>query len=245
MALAVDQDHSPTICGSHLTTGPPGASARGGQTLRLNKKRSRRHSGGKTRLIQEALPSNHRVLYIAREPTLHALLACPRACSDGRAECGRQLPYGPFLTARLPYARHGLFVASRDAFSLGALARLYWNPTKAMNIPHLHERDAEQLFEAAPAISNCATWTLGSSVKGAGERPRESRADHLKCAGWRRENKARTEKRSFGQNAISACRFLMKIRGPQALPNRPPRTMACPTANWPGATPLIYQPCHS
>lgn len=42
-----------------------------------------------------------------------------------------------------------LFAASRDVFSLGALARLFWNPAKALNIPPLHERDAEQLFEAA------------------------------------------------------------------------------------------------
>jgi hypothetical protein len=69
------------------------------------------------------------------------------------------------------------------------MARLYWNPTKAMNIPHLHERDAEQLFEAAPAISNCATWTLGSSVKGAGERPRKSRADHFNVPAGDEETK--------------------------------------------------------
>jgi len=42
-----------------------------------------------------------------------------------------------------------LFAASRDAFSLGALARLFWNPAKALHVPPLHERDARQLFEAA------------------------------------------------------------------------------------------------
>jgi hypothetical protein len=49
------------------------------------------------------------------------------------------------------YHTHGvaLFAAARDAFSLGALARLFWNPTKSLNIPFLHERDAERLFEAA------------------------------------------------------------------------------------------------
>jgi hypothetical protein len=49
------------------------------------------------------------------------------------------------------YHTHGmaLFATSRDAFSLGALARLFWNPAKALNIPPLHERDAGQLFEAA------------------------------------------------------------------------------------------------
>ena len=49
------------------------------------------------------------------------------------------------------YHTHGmaLFATSRDAFSLGALARLFWNPAKALNIPPLHERDAGQLFEVA------------------------------------------------------------------------------------------------
>jgi len=42
-----------------------------------------------------------------------------------------------------------LFAAARDAVSLGALARLFWNPAKALHIPPLHERDAGQLFEAA------------------------------------------------------------------------------------------------
>ncbi len=42
-----------------------------------------------------------------------------------------------------------LFAASRDAFRLGALARLFWNPGQMLNIPPLHEREAEQLFETA------------------------------------------------------------------------------------------------
>jgi len=42
-----------------------------------------------------------------------------------------------------------LFAASRDAISLGTLARLFWNPAKVLNIPPLHERHAEQLFESA------------------------------------------------------------------------------------------------
>jgi len=42
-----------------------------------------------------------------------------------------------------------LFAASRDASSLGALARLFWNPSKALNILPLTERDARQLFAAA------------------------------------------------------------------------------------------------
>lgn len=42
-----------------------------------------------------------------------------------------------------------LFAASRDIPSLGALARLFWNPQKAMHIPPLLERDAGRLFEVA------------------------------------------------------------------------------------------------
>jgi hypothetical protein len=42
-----------------------------------------------------------------------------------------------------------LFAASRDTSSLGALARLFWNPQKVLHIPPLQERDAERLFESA------------------------------------------------------------------------------------------------
>jgi hypothetical protein len=42
-----------------------------------------------------------------------------------------------------------LSAASRDAVSLGALARLFWNPAKALSLPPLPERDAEELFESA------------------------------------------------------------------------------------------------
>jgi hypothetical protein len=42
-----------------------------------------------------------------------------------------------------------LFEASRDTVRLGALARLFWDPAKAIHIPPLPERDAEQLFDAA------------------------------------------------------------------------------------------------
>jgi hypothetical protein len=152
------------------------------------------HGSGKTRLIQEALPSNHHVLYIAWEPTLHALLtAMARALIAARhpdflrhAKPGRDpeawlaiqtsihlkgllwtavesspvpmvldgIAGASFPTYRFLqriYHAHGmaLFAASRDAFSLGALARLFWDPAKALNIPPLHERDAGQLFEAA------------------------------------------------------------------------------------------------
>jgi hypothetical protein len=152
------------------------------------------NGSGKTRLIQEALPGNRQVLYIAWEPTLHALLtAMARALIAARhagfishAKPGRDpeawlaiqtsirlkgllwtavessptpmvldgVAGASFPTYRFLqriYHTHGmaLFATSRDAFSLGALARLFWNPTKALNIPPLYERDAEQLFEAA------------------------------------------------------------------------------------------------
>ena len=149
---------------------------------------------GKTRLIEEALSSNHRVLYIAWEPTLHslltamarALIATRHAGFVSRAKPGidpeawlavqtsihlKGLLWSAVENAPVPMMLDGvagagfptyrflqriyhvpgmaLFAASRDAFSLGALARLFWNPAKALNIPPLHERDAEQLFEAA------------------------------------------------------------------------------------------------
>ena len=153
---------------------------------------------GKTRLIREALSGDRHVIYIAWEPTLHALLtAMARALiaashpdflshSGGPSGSGRDpedwlaiqtsihlkgllwtaLESSPvpmvldgiagagFPTYRFLqriYHTHGmaLFATSRDVFSLGALARLFWNPTKALNIPPLHERDAQLLFEAA------------------------------------------------------------------------------------------------
>ena len=149
---------------------------------------------GKTRLIEEALSGNRHVLYIAWEPTLHALLtAMARALIAARhAEfisrakpgtdpetwlavqtsvhlkgllwtamesspvpmildgiAGASFPTYRFLQRIYHTPGMALFAASRDAFSLGALARLFWNPAKALHIPPLHERDAEQLFEAA------------------------------------------------------------------------------------------------
>ena len=149
---------------------------------------------GKTRLIEEALSGNRHVLYIAWEPTLHALLtAMARALIAARhadfisrakpgtdpeawlaaqtsihlkgllwtavesspvpmmldGVTGAGFPTYRFLQRIYHTPGMALFAASRDAFSLGALARLFWNPAKALNIPPLHERDAEQLFEAA------------------------------------------------------------------------------------------------
>ena len=149
---------------------------------------------GKTRLIKEALCGNHHVLYIAGEPTLHALLtamaraliAARHADLVGRAKpgadpeawltlqtsirlkgllwtavegspvpimldgiAGAGFPTYRFLQRIYHAPGMALFAASRDAFSLGALARLFWNPAKTLNVPPLPERDAEQLFEAA------------------------------------------------------------------------------------------------
>lgn len=149
---------------------------------------------GKTRLIHEALSGNRHVLYIAGEPSLHALLtamaraliAAGHASFLSRAKPGadpeawlaaqtsvhlKGLLWTAVETSPVPmmlddigsnsfptyrflqriYHAPGMafFAASRDAFSLGALGRLFWNPAKALNIPPLQERDAEQLFEAA------------------------------------------------------------------------------------------------
>jgi hypothetical protein len=149
---------------------------------------------GKTRVIQEALSGNRRVLYIAWQPTLHALLAAMaralmaarhagfirRAKPGGDPEAwlavqtsihlkgllrtavesspvpmmldgiaGAGFPTYRFLQRIYRAPGMALFAASRDAFSLGALARLFWNPAQALNLPPLPERDAEQLFEAA------------------------------------------------------------------------------------------------
>jgi hypothetical protein len=149
---------------------------------------------GKTRLIQETLSGNRRVLYIAWEPTLHALLAamaraliaarhagfvgCAKPGPDPEVWlaaqtsihlkgllwtavesspvpimldgiAGASFPTYRFLQRIYNAPGMALFAASRDAFSLGALARLFWNPAKALHVPPLHERDAGQLFEAA------------------------------------------------------------------------------------------------
>ena len=149
---------------------------------------------GKTRLIQEALSGNRRVLYIAWQPTLHALLtAMARALMAARhagfirrAKPGadreawlkvqtsihlKGLLWSAVESSPVPMMLDGvtgagfatyrflqriyhapgmaLFAASRDAFSLGALARLFWNPAQALNVPLLPERGAGLLFEAA------------------------------------------------------------------------------------------------
>jgi hypothetical protein len=149
---------------------------------------------GKTRLIQEALSGNQHVLYIAGEPTLHALLAAMARALIAARHAGfitrakpgadpeawlavqtsihlKGLLWSAMESSPVPMMLDGiagagfaayrflqriyhapgmaLFAASRDAFRLGALARLFWNPAKVLNVPPLPERDAGQLFEAA------------------------------------------------------------------------------------------------
>jgi hypothetical protein len=192
---------------------------------------------GKTRLIQEALSGNRRVLYIAWVPALHDLLtamaraliaarhadfvsrvgvpsaapsgartvapsgvvsagvptAVPRGLPSGPADpgawlaaqtslhlkgilwtalekspvpmmldgiAGASFPAYRFLQRIYHTPGMALFAASRDALSLGALARLFWNPAKVMNIPPLPERDAQQLFEAAAGHFKLRTLDL-------------------------------------------------------------------------------------
>jgi len=148
---------------------------------------------GKTRIIQEALAGNARVLYVPWEPALHALLAATarglielrhaeflrRARPGDDAEiwlkaqtsihlrgllwtamerspvptildgiAGAGFPTYRFFERIYHTPGMALCAASRDALSLGALARLFWNPAKVLNVLPLPERDAEQLFEA-------------------------------------------------------------------------------------------------
>jgi hypothetical protein len=66
---------------------------------------------------------------------------------DGIA--GASLPAYRFLQRIYHTPGMALFAASRDAVSLGALGRLFWDPTKTLHIPPLHQKDAERLFESA------------------------------------------------------------------------------------------------
>ena len=89
-----------------------------------------------------------------------ALESAPVAMTlDGIA--GASFPTYRFLQRIYHTPGIALFAASRDALSLGALARLFWNPAKALNMPPLHERDAEQLFEAAADHFNLRNLDLG------------------------------------------------------------------------------------
>lgn len=74
---------------------------------------------------------------------------------------GASFPTYRFLQRIYHTRGMALFAASRDAISLGAMARLFWNPAKALNVPPLHERDAEQLFEAAADYFELRNLDLG------------------------------------------------------------------------------------
>ncbi len=62
---------------------------------------------------------------------------------------GAGFPTYRFLQRIYHSAGMALFAATRDLVSLGALGRLFWNPSKMVNLAPLHEREAEQLFESA------------------------------------------------------------------------------------------------
>lgn len=66
---------------------------------------------------------------------------------DGIAGCG-------FATYRFLQQIYrgrgiGLVAAARNPLSLGAAARLFWDPAKTLNIQPLHEEDAARLFDTA------------------------------------------------------------------------------------------------
>lgn len=42
-----------------------------------------------------------------------------------------------------------LYASARDAFDLGTLARLFWDPARVLNLEQLHQREAVELFETA------------------------------------------------------------------------------------------------
>jgi hypothetical protein len=77
---------------------------------------------------------------------------------DGIA--GASFPTYRFLPRIYHTPGMALFAASRETFSLGALARLFWNPAKALYILPLPERDAKQLFEAATDHFNLRNLNL-------------------------------------------------------------------------------------
>lgn len=66
---------------------------------------------------------------------------------DGIAGSG--FPTYRFLQRIYHIPGMALFAASRDPLRLGALARLFWDPSRTLNIQPLSERDAAQLFHAA------------------------------------------------------------------------------------------------
>jgi len=110
-----------------------------------------RHAG----FISRAKLGADREAWLALQTSIHlkgllwsALETSPvRMVLDGITGAG--FPAYRFLQRIYHTPGMALFAAARDGFGLGALSRLFWNPADALNIPPLHERAAEQLFEAA------------------------------------------------------------------------------------------------
>jgi len=110
-----------------------------------------RHAG----FISRAKPGTDPEAWLALQTSIHlkgllwnALEGSPVSMVlDGISGAG--FPAYRFLQRIYHTPGMALFAAARDVFGLGTLSRLFWNPTNAMNIPPLPERDAEQLFEAA------------------------------------------------------------------------------------------------
>lgn len=110
-----------------------------------------RHAG----FIGRAKPGTDPESWLAVQTSIHlkgllwtALESSPvPMILDGIAGAG--FPAYRFLQRIYHTPGMALFAASRDASGLGALARLFWNPAKTLNLPPLPERDARQLFEAA------------------------------------------------------------------------------------------------
>jgi len=105
--------------------------------------------------VRRAKPGSDPEVWVAAQTSIHlkgllwtALETSPVTMMlDGIA--GASFPTYRFLQRIYHAPGMALFAASRDAISLGALARLFWNPAKALNIPPLREPEAEELFEAA------------------------------------------------------------------------------------------------
>jgi hypothetical protein len=110
-----------------------------------------RHAG----FISRAKPGRDAEAWLAMQTSIHlkGLLWSAMETSpvpmmlDGIA--GASFPAYRFLQRIYHAPGMALFAGSRDAFCLGALARLFWNPEKTLHILPLQERDAEQLFESA------------------------------------------------------------------------------------------------
>jgi hypothetical protein len=62
---------------------------------------------------------------------------------------GARFPTYRFLQRIYHTRGMALYASARDAFDLGTLARLFWDPAKVLNLAPLHPREAVELFETA------------------------------------------------------------------------------------------------